>query len=309
MKKTVYFLIILTVLLFSICAASAEAKTQAKTTEILVKIDPIIWTQSDKIDWHGHVRYITVVLNFNRDTKICGKPLAKSIINELRPNSYLLYGTACGKMWLLISEQFLEKFNLSAKQANAMAHHEAFHLAVQMLRTQSLVRIDNTLGESNIIPTKSELLKIEHFLRLLSPIKVGKKSPVSSSVNCFALSVAYSAMQPRTREHLRDRAWLEWPAEYYMRSIAYPNDDKGYWAFRLGPVGQSTENPLNILYEVSGDVVSAMDKKFSRSVWQSQYLSGESIINLASKAKGCAPLDPPVMMITVNRSLLNLVDP
>ena len=248
-------------------------------------------------------------MNFNRHTKICGKPLAKNVVNQLKPNSYLITGTACGKIWVLVSQQFLEKLSLSPKQANAMAHHEAFHAAVQLARNTSRVRIDNTLAQSSVIPSKSELIKIERFLRLLSPAKPGNNSLAISSVNCSVLSTAYAVMQARTREHLRDRAWLEWPAEYYMRSIAYPKDDVGYWSFRLGPAGQSVENPLNILYEVSGDVISSMDKKFSRPIWQSKYLSGESIINLASESKGCGRLDPPTVMITVNRSLLNLVDP
>jgi len=156
-----------------------------------------------------------------------------------------------------------------------IALHESFHLAAQFYG--GAVGFSRTTGTS--VPENKALTDAYwHAVKQAVDSSVGTKNG-----HCSALADRYGALSDADRKFVVDRAFWEWPAEYFARSRIDGYDNPGrYYAIRRR---MSEGDELYVVgSEAMGRVASIYGEDRS---WQARVASGESALNVLLDALGC----------------------
>src|SRR5690606_36002145 len=168
-----------------------------------------------------------------------------------------------------------------------IALHESFHLAAQFYG--GAVGFSRTTGTS--VPENKALTDAYwHAVKQAVDSSVGTKNG-----HCSALADRYRALSDADRKFVVDRAFWEWPAEYFARSRIDGYDNPGrYYAIRRR---MSEGDELYVVgSEAMGRVASIYGEDRS---WQARVARGESALNVLLDALGCpkVPDDPRLIRV------------
>ncbi|KPF67323.1 hypothetical protein IP84_13240 [beta proteobacterium AAP99] len=185
-----------------------------------------------------------------------------------------MLGEACSRLFVLFNNRRLVE--AAALNKFFIAHHESFHLAAQFFGAE--IPLD-FLGPRPVLDSGSR-----EFLEWLSQsMRLDEHGGlVLTEELCPAMIRRLGYLGSERVDAIEHWAFWEWPAEYYMYKLMSAQHGSGYADYLV-----FRESAGDAFVYAPGPVVGVwLDNKLGRKQWQSDYISGKSMLKLMVSACG-----------------------
>ena len=250
----------------------------AAAQALSIAIDPVAWTQVQRIGWPGESHRVEVIQPVAGVYRTgCGDLPAASRSDG--QHSFRM-GEYCKQLVVLMD---LSAGTSDPQLAEAfLARHEAFHVAAQMYGSKiplEFLEIEPSLverfaGSSAFQPLFAEVDA------LLAALDSG------GELSCPALVGAYRALADDERRYLDYKMFWEWPAEFYAQQTTFGSDTGSYERFRSGLFSNGNEGFELFVAGVKAGLI--LDRIMGREAWQKAVAEGGSMFDLVMATAGCA---------------------
>lgn len=263
----------------------SDAAARPPMEKTRVEVGPAEWLPADTIAWPDPADPVVHVY-YDADQAVRELGLPPGAYSVLRAGAGEIFmGQQGNKLAVLFQKP---EFVADPEVRTFVALHEAFHLAAQFYGGG--VGFSRTTGTP--VPEDDELTDaywraVERAVE--TPLKDG------SSGHCSLLEDRYQALSSSDQKFVVDRAFWEWPAEYFARSRidGYANP-KRYYAIRTRM--ERGTNLYTVGSEAMGRVASIHGGDRS---WQMRIADGESALNVVLDALGCPPVPDNIGLVKV----------
>lgn len=170
-----------------------------------------------------------------------------------------------------------------------LAWHESFHLAAQFY--------GNSVGFTRLRESSApeNPLKVSEYWRSIL-IAVRNHVVSTDSPSCPLIQARFGSLSEADRNYVLDRAFWEWPAEYFARSQSGGYENPG----RYRAVRSKLSEGIN-LYVIGSIAMEHVARIHGTNrEWQYRISDGESALNVVLDTLGCATVPDNPGMVKVD---------
>lgn len=236
-----------------------------------VAIDPVAWTQAPLIRWPSADKHVFVYE---------GSSKADVPLLQVAPDRHeFRMGQKNDRLVVVIGLE--PGFNGGVNALRFLAAHESFHLAVQYYSAQ--VPLSYVGIERHLVEKYSDGSHFADIYAAIDEMHAATRSGVMSP-SCRSFSAAYNSLEKEAREYFNQKAFWEWPAEFYAYTVAFNGVLPEYEAFRSHLFADDLGYPLFI---AGVKVAELVEMKLGRPAWQERAVNGESMLSMFSSTYAC----------------------
>lgn len=250
-----------------------------------VEVTPAVWLPAASIAWPDPADP-AVHVYYTPDAAIRELELPASVEGVLHAGKDSIFmGQQGNKLAVLFQRP---EFVSDSEVRAFIALHESFHLAAQFYG--GAVGFSRTTGTS-VPENKRSTDAYWHAVKRA----VAAPMTETRSAHCSLLEERYEALSDADRKFVVDRAFWEWPAEYFARSRinGYDNPQRYHSIRRRMSEGDE-------LYVVGSDAMGRVASIYGEDrSWEARIGSGESALNVVLEVLGCpqVPDDPGLVKV------------
>ena len=257
-------------------------------TESLVQIDPAVWVPASRIAWPDPSDRVVHVF-YDARSAVDGLSLPPSELRRLRSE---VDGIRMGQAGSVLAVLFQKpEFVADHEVRRFIALHESFHLAAQFYGGS--VGFDRLDGGG----APEDPLKVGSYWQAILRA-VMEPDAVIARLHCPLIRARFLALNENDRRFVVNRAFWEWPAEYYARRLTGGYEAPGRYRAIRTRISRGAN--LYVIGSLAMGFVARIHGSDYR--WQDRIAEGESALNVVLESMGCMPVaDHPGGSVTVDR--------